>query len=56
MNIFTNFFLQNCSKIYSKTHQITQFKKKIRGSMPPIPPSKRVALPRVAWREAPYNI
>ena len=35
-------------KICSKTHQIAQFKKKILGSMPPNPPSKRVATPRVA--------
>ena len=35
-------------KICSKTHQIAQFKKKFRGSMPPNPPSKRMATPRVA--------
>ena len=29
-------------------HQIAQFKKKLGGSMPPNPPSKRMATPRVA--------
>ena len=36
------FFLQNFSKIFSKTHH---FKKFSRRSMPPNPPSKRVASP-----------
>ena len=53
MNIFTIFFLPNFSKIFSKTHQIALFLKKFRRSMPPNPPSKRVALPRAAWRFAP---
>ena len=37
MNIFSIFFLQNCSKIHSRTHQIAPFKKKSRGSIPPNP-------------------
>ena len=50
------FFLQNFSKIFSKTHQIASFLKFSRGSMPPNPPnppSKRVASPCAAWRFAP---
>ena len=35
-------------KICSITHQIAQFKKDFRGSMPPNLPSKRMATPRVA--------
>ena len=35
-------------KICSKTHQIVQFKIFWGGSMPPNPPSKRMATPRVA--------
>ena len=35
-------------KICSKTHQIAPLKNIFRGSMPPNPPSKRVAMPRVA--------
>ena len=35
-------------KICSKTHQIAPFKTFFRGSMPPNPPSKRMATPRVA--------
>ena len=53
MNIFTIIFLQNFSKIFSKTHQIAPFLKFSWGSIPPNPPSKRVALPRAAWRFAP---
>ena len=40
--------VKKCMKICSKTNQIAPFKKKIRGSMPPNPPSKRMATPRVA--------
>ena len=43
MNIFTIIFSQNFSKIFSKTHQIAPFEKIFSGSMPPDPPSKRVA-------------
>ena len=46
MNIFTIFFLQNCSKIHSRTHQIAQFKKKISREHAPKPPSIQVASPR----------
>ena len=35
-------------KICSETHQIAPFKKFLGGSMPPNPPSKRMATPRVA--------
>ena len=38
MNIFTIFFGQNCSKIYSKTHQVALFLKKILGEHAPDPP------------------
>ena len=42
MNIFIIFFLQNFSKIFSKTHQIAPFLKMISGEhMPLNPPSKR---------------
>ena len=41
---FYNFVDKNCSKIYSKTHQIAPFKKNSRRGMPPNRPSKRVAL------------
>ena len=54
MNIFTNcFFLQNYSKILSKTHQIAPFLKIFSGKHSPEPPSKRVASPRAACRFAP---
>ena len=53
MNIFTNFFLQNFSKVFSKTHQIAQIKKIFSGEHAPEPPSKRVASPRAAWGFAP---
>ena len=36
MNIL-QYFLKNCSKIHSRTHQITPFKKNSRGSIPPNP-------------------
>ena len=48
MNIFRLFENEKFRKIYSKTHQIVPFKKTIRGSMPPNPPSKRLATSRVA--------
>ena len=48
MNIFTIIFLQNFSKILSKTHQIAPFLKIFSGEHAPEPPIKRVALPRAA--------
>ena len=45
MNIFTIIFLQNFSKIFSKTHQIAPFLKNFSGEHAPEPPSKRVASP-----------
>ena len=53
MNIFTIIFLQNVSKIFSKTHQIAPFLNIFSGEHAPEPPSKRVASPRAAWRFAP---
>ena len=53
MNIFTVIFFLNFSKIFSKTHQIAPFLKNFSGEHAPEPPSKRVALPRTAWRFAP---
>ena len=56
MNIFTIIFLQNFSKIFSKTHEIAPFLKIFSGEHSqhtPEPPSKRVASPRAAWRFAP---
>ena len=38
MNIFYNFFLQNFSKIFSKTHQIAPFKKNFLGGAYPQTP------------------
>ena len=38
MNIFTIFFLQNFSKIFSKTHQIVSFLKIFSGEHAPEPP------------------
>ena len=38
MNIFTIIFLQNFSKIFSKTHQITPFLKIFSGEHAPEPP------------------
>ena len=38
MNIFTIFCLQNCSKIYSKTHQIARFLNIFSGEHAPEPP------------------
>ena len=51
MNIFTIIFLQNFSKIFSKTHQIAPFLKIFSGEHAPELPSKRK--PHVAWRFAP---
>ena len=42
MNIFTIFFLQNCSKIHSRKTKLHHYLKFSRGSMPPNPPNKRV--------------
>ena len=42
MNIFTTFFLQNFSKMFSKLHHL---KKKFSREHAPEPPSKRVASP-----------
>ena len=44
MNIFTGFFLQNFSKIFSKTDQIAPFLKIFSGEHASDPPSKRMAL------------
>ena len=47
--IFLDFLkVKKNMKICSKTYQIAPFKKFFRGSMPLNPPSKRVAMPRVA--------
>ena len=55
MNIFTIFFDKIAAKYTPKRTKLHHFKKISRGSIPPppIPPSKRVALPRIAWRFAP---
>ena len=53
MNIFTIFFYKILAKYSPKRTKLHHFKKFSRGSMPPNLPSKRVALPRAAWREAP---
>ena len=45
MNIFSFFQVKKCMKICSKTHHLKKFSQ---GSMPPNPPSKRLATPRVA--------
>ena len=47
-DIFRLFESKKCMKICSKTHQIAQFKNFWGESMPPNPPSKRMATPRVA--------
>ena len=44
MNIFA-FFLQNFSKIFSKTHQIAPLKKNFLSEHTPVSPSKHVASP-----------
>ena len=46
--IFLDFLKVKFMKICFKTHQIAPFKKMFWGSMPPNPPSKRMATPRVA--------
>ena len=48
MNIFTNFFDKIAAKYTPKRTKLHLFLNFSRGSMPPVPPSKRVALPRVA--------
>ena len=41
MVVFEKFYRQNLIQIYTKTHQLQPFKKKIIGrGMPPNPPSK----------------
>ena len=45
MNIFTIIFLQNFSKIFSKTHQIAPFLKIFSGEHAPEPHSKRENTP-----------
>ena len=52
MNIFTIIFLQILAKYSPKRTKLHHFLKISRGSMPPNPPSKRVTLPRAAWRFA----
>ena len=52
MNIFTICFLQNCSKIHSRTHQNAPFKIFFSREHAPEPPSIQVALPRSAWHKA----
>ena len=47
MNIFSIFLSKKFMKICSKSLQIEPFKKFPRLSMPPNPPSKRLAMPRV---------
>ena len=48
MNILIFFSSKKFMKICSKTHQFAPSKKFSLGSMPPNPPSKRPATPRVA--------
>ena len=45
MNTFTIFFLQNCSKIFSRTHRIAPLLKIFSGKHASEPPSKRVVSP-----------
>ena len=47
-DIFRLFESKKIMKICFKTHQIAPFKKVFRWTMPPNPPSKRMATPRVA--------
>ena len=47
------FFYKILAKYSLKRTKLHHFKKFSRGSMPPNPPNKRVALPRAAWRFAP---
>ena len=54
MTIFLIIFFNKILAKYSlKRTKLHHFKKFSRGSMPPNPPSKRVASPRAAWRFAP---
>ena len=46
MNIFTIFFYKIFAKYSPKRTKLHHFLRYSRGSMPPNPPSKRVALPR----------
>ena len=45
MSIFTIFFYKILAIYSPKRTKLHYLKKKFRGSMPPNPPSKRVALP-----------
>ena len=47
------FFHKILAKYSTKRTKLHHFLKFSRGSMPPNPPNKRVALPRAAWRFAP---
>ena len=49
MNILLIFFDKIAAKYTPKRTKLHHFLKFSRGSMPPIPPSKRVALPREAY-------
>ena len=53
INIFVNFFDKIAAKYTPKRTKLHHFLKFSRGSMPPNPPNKRVALPRPALRFAP---
>ena len=54
MDYFLNYFFDKILAKYSlKRIKLHHFLKFSRGSMPPNPPSKRVASPRAAWRSAP---
>ena len=47
------FFYKILAKYSPKRTKLHHFLKFSRGSMPPNPPNKRMALPLAAWREAP---
>ena len=47
------FFYKILTKYSPKRTKLHHFLKFSRGSMPPNPPTKRVASPRAAWRFAP---
>ena len=53
MNIFIIFFVRILAKYSPKRTKLHHFKKSFSGEHAPKPPSKRVALPRAAWRYAP---
>ena len=56
MTIFKNIFFDKILAKYSlKRTKLHHFLKFSRGSIPPNPPSKRVASPRAAWRFAPWK-